>query len=217
MPNGGVRYSAQFGCQICEHEGSAMHMLSIEMGASRVSNPLEFSLQQQLLESKQITTKLFRITVDNCIHYRAFLDYENLVWLDHCNGFEVGDQLHSRKTSVVMLRIVYHFSTFLSTKNPATGTLPAVGSCSDKVRGKRSRQWQVTTGRVNLVGSPLTFAIELCKMGETSRGVDCYEKWTEREIHLFSLTINHKVLGLNTAGVAGGNAEGGAEGEALLS
>ena len=39
----------------------------------------------------------------------------------------------------------------------------------------------------------------------------------EREIHLFSLIINYKVLGLNTAGVAGGNAEGGAEGEALLS
>ena len=34
-----------------------------------------------------------------------------------------------------------------------------------------------------------------------------------REIHLFSLIINYKVLGLNTAGVA----EGGAEGEALLS
>ena len=38
----------------------------------------------------------------------------------------------------------------------------------------------------------------------------------EREIHLFSLIINYKVLGLNTAGVAGGNAEGEAEGGALL-
>ena len=56
-----------------------MHILSVEWESSRVRNPIDFSTQHQLLESRFITEKLFRTTYDNALHYRSFLDYENLV------------------------------------------------------------------------------------------------------------------------------------------
>ena len=119
------------------------------------------------------------LTYDNAIHYRSFLDYENIVWLQHNSGMDVGDQLHSRHTSVVMLDVVYRsdrqeYRIFLTTISPATGRLPQVGIAADKVSSKRMKQWQCNAARVNLQGSPSTFCTELRKMGKTALGIDCF-------------------------------------------
>jgi hypothetical protein len=79
LGNGGVRYNRRLTNQLWQHEQSDMHMLSVECESSRARNPLEFSIQHQLLESRLITEKLFRITYDNALHYRSFLEFENLV------------------------------------------------------------------------------------------------------------------------------------------
>ena len=73
-----------------------MHRLALELEEERACDPLEFSLQQQQLQAKQNTENLFKLTYDNAIHYRSFLDYESIVWLQHNNGMDVGDQLHSQ-------------------------------------------------------------------------------------------------------------------------
>ena len=93
---------------------------------------------------------------------------------------EVGDQLHSRKTSAVMLDVVYRsdrqeYRQFLTTPTAATGRLPQVGVAADKVSSKRMKQWQCNAARVNVCGSPSTFCSELRKMGLTATGKDCYE------------------------------------------
>ena len=56
-----------------------MHILTIELDEERDRDPLEYSSPQQQLEARVVTTNLFRTTYDNALHYRAFLDYENLV------------------------------------------------------------------------------------------------------------------------------------------
>ena len=159
LGNGGVKYNFRFTNQVWQHEQSEMHLLSMEWDLSRQRNPLEFSLQQQLLDSRIITENLFRTVYDNATHYRSFLDYENLIWLAHCCGSEVGDQLHSRNTAASMLGVIYHtdritIKTFISTPSAATGRLPQVGVAADKVSDKRFKQWQCNALRVNLVGSP---------------------------------------------------------------
>jgi len=161
-----------------------MHLLSMEWDLSRQRNPLEFSLQQQLLDSRIITKNLFRTVYDNATHYRSFLDYENLIWLAHCCGSEVGDQLHSRNTAASMLGVIYRtdrvtIKTFISTPSAATGRLPQVDVAADKVSDKRFKQWQCNALRVNLVGSPWTFCSELKKMGLTAKGVDCHKNMVE--------------------------------------
>ena len=95
MANGGVKYADRFSNKALKHEESNMHELAIELEAERALNPLEFSLQHQLHESRVITAKLFRTTLDNAIHFCAFLDFESLVcchsllytvhtWCDPC-------------------------------------------------------------------------------------------------------------------------------------
>jgi hypothetical protein len=79
LRNGGVKYRNRFCQQVRKHEESDMHILAIELDEERDCEPLEYSLQQQQLEARDITANLFRTTYDNALHYRAFLDYENLV------------------------------------------------------------------------------------------------------------------------------------------
>lgn len=180
LGNHGIRYGARFAETVCKHEDSDMHILSTELEEERSLDPLYFSLQCQLAQSRTITTKLFRTVYDNCLHYRSFLDYENLVHLQHCNDGDIGDQLHSRMTAALMLQVVYRkdrmiYKDHFTTINPATGRLPIVGVAADKVSDKRFKQWQCNAGRSNLHGSPFTFCTELRKMGTTAKGVDCYE------------------------------------------
>lgn len=177
--NRGIRYGARFTISVCEHEDSDMHTLSMKLEEERSLNPLHFSLQCQLAQSRTITAKLFRTVYDNCLHYRSFLDYENLVHLQHLNDGDLGDQLHSRMTAALMLQVVYRkdrmiYRVHFTTINPATGRLPIVGVAADKVSDKRFKQWQCNAGRSNLHGSPFTFCTELRKMGTTAKGIDCY-------------------------------------------
>ena len=79
LGNGGIPYNRRWRNQLWQHEQSEMHILSVEWESSRVRKPIEFNIQYQLLESRLITEKLFRTTYDNALHYRSFLDYENLV------------------------------------------------------------------------------------------------------------------------------------------
>jgi hypothetical protein len=95
LSNGGVRYTYNFSSAVNEHGQSKMHAQSGEHEQDRMRKPLEFSLHVQLLESREITLKLFRTVLDNALHYRSFLDYENLVtflllfllWRNHMISF----------------------------------------------------------------------------------------------------------------------------------
>ena len=178
--NGGFKYSSRLSVEVCKHETSEMHGIALELEDERSHDPLHFSLQHQLAESRSITAKLFRTVYDNTLHFRAFLDYENIVHLQHHNDFEVGDQLHSRNTAPTMLRVIYHtdrsaFIHHFTTIDPATGRLPLVGVAADKVSDKRMKQWQCNAGRSRCKGSPFTFCSELLKMGTTAKGVDCFK------------------------------------------
>lgn len=128
LSKGGIKFNARFSVQVCKHEDSDMHILAIELEEERVSDPLQFSLQQQLLKSRTITGRLMKTAYDNALHYRSFLDYENIVWLQHNNDLNVGDQLHQRQSSSAMIGTIYRtdrktWIRFLSTPNKATGRL----------------------------------------------------------------------------------------------
>jgi hypothetical protein len=121
-----------------------MHILAMELEEERASDLLRFSLQQQLLESRTVTARLFRTAYDNALHYRSFLDYENMVWLQHNNDVDVGDQLHQRSTSSLMISTIYKtdrqtWIASLSTPSKATGGLAHVGTAADTVFDKRMR------------------------------------------------------------------------------
>ena len=71
-----------------------MHRDCLEYEAQRARDPLKHAFKVQEQESKEITCNLFKLTLDNALHYRAFLDYENLVHLtDQCDG-QVGQRGH---------------------------------------------------------------------------------------------------------------------------
>jgi hypothetical protein len=130
-----------------------MHEFCVEAEAERVCNPLLFGFDQQMRASREITAKLFRTSLDNAIHYRAFLDYENLVVLQHLNGAEIGEHLHSRNTSTKMCEIMHEsfrsqYTTKLKTVVPAFNALPHIGIAADKVSDKLFKQWQITTGGI---------------------------------------------------------------------
>ena len=144
LSKGGVKYSARFAVQVCKHEDSDMHILAMELEEERASDLLRFSLQQQLLESRTVTARLFRMAYDNVLHCRSFLDYENIVWLQHNNDVDVGDQLHQRSTSSLMISTIYKtdrqtWIASLSTPSKATGGLAHVGTAADTVFDKRMR------------------------------------------------------------------------------
>ena len=80
MANGGVKCADRFSNKALKHEESDMREPAIKLEAERALNPLEFSLRHQLHESRVITAKLFRTTLDNAIHFRAYLDSESLVY-----------------------------------------------------------------------------------------------------------------------------------------
>ena len=77
--NGAVKYDSDFSRKVCKHETSHMHDLALELDGERVCDPLEYSLQHQLQEGRSVTEKLFRTVYSNTLHYRVFLDYENVV------------------------------------------------------------------------------------------------------------------------------------------
>jgi hypothetical protein len=83
--NGGVICNSQLSRKICGHEVGEMHGLCVELDAERACAPLQYGFDVQLEMSRVITEKLFRTTLDNCLHYRSFLDYENLIELQHLN------------------------------------------------------------------------------------------------------------------------------------
>ena len=66
LRNGGVRYNCRFSKQVCKHEVSDMHILSLELELERKRNPLEFSLQQQLYESRVINYEIVPHDLRQC-------------------------------------------------------------------------------------------------------------------------------------------------------
>ena len=53
--NGGFKYSSRLSVEVCKHETSEMHGIALELEDERSHNPLHFSLQHQLAESRSIT------------------------------------------------------------------------------------------------------------------------------------------------------------------
>ena len=180
--NGGVKYCSRFSRLLWSHENECeMHKVCVEMEAMSLQQPLVFAFETQFAEAKEATAKLFKITLDNALRYRAFLDYENVVYLAHSCGAEIGEQLHGRKVSTAMADMMYRTFRqqgyeYISTPKPATRALPYVGRASDKVSDCKYTQWIVVTGRIRVGGTPVTFLQELRKMGLTATGQDCYDQ-----------------------------------------
>lgn len=181
--NGGLIYESRgrFQRKAWKHDQSSLHELCMEDFHESAACPIETALVAQSEHSKAVTENLFKLTLDNARKYRAFLDYESLVKVVHECGGDVGDWLHSRETSRAMTlhlqdHFVEQFNAFTSSIDPATGKLRHCGCASDKVSDATFVQWQLSCGRMRKGGSPFTFVMSMRKMGETSKGVDCYRE-----------------------------------------
>ena len=181
--NGGVEYKSKrkFQKQVLGHERSLSHQTCVDLSSDSAACPIQAAIAAQHEQGKMATENLMKITLDNAHKYRAFLDYESLVALvDDCGG-EVGDWLHSRETSKQMAGTMYdgffeQFIAYVTEIDAATGHRRHVGSAADKVSDKIFKQWQISCGRMNKVGTPFVFIISMRKMGETAKGVDCFRE-----------------------------------------
>ena len=111
--------------------------------------------------------------LDSLKHYRSFLEHENLCFLQTQNDTNLGDRLHGRKTAATMLETIYAYqreqtASFLSTPNEHTCRLPYVGIAADKVCDQKFASWEIVNGRVNYLGTPVSFIMELCAITSDS-------------------------------------------------
>ena len=124
-----------------------------------------------------MTARVFRIVLDSLKHYRSFLEHENLCFLVDQSGVDIGDRLHGRKTSASMLETIYAVQReqtirFVTTPNKHTRCLPYVGIAADKVCDKQFASWEIVNGRVNLLGTPVSFIMELRAVTSESADAD---------------------------------------------
>ena len=132
--NGGVdpanyRLGKPFTHQVCIHEGSEMHLLAVGFQKDRAAMSLATTFGRYKSHAEAVTETLMRTAIDGVVNYRAFNDFENLVYLQHLNGVDVGDWQHGRQAAAAMLGIAAEewqeqMQSFLSTPLTSTGHLP---------------------------------------------------------------------------------------------
>ena len=179
--NGGVEVGSLFSQVLFNHETSQMHADSAEMEEARQENIMCRAVDTRWQEILVTTERLMRTAIQGVKKYRAFLDYESIVHLQHSNGVELRDQQHGRQAAAEMLAVFYEdelkqMNEFLSSPNEFTGELPHVGEAADKVCDTQFGQWQVVNGRVNFRGRPVTFLMDLIKMLIDATGASCWDE-----------------------------------------
>ena len=182
--NGGVdpaqhRWGKPFPAQVHRHGESEMHQLAVDFDKARASMPLVASFSQQALHAENVTVTLLRTAIDGVVNYRAFNDFENLVYLQHLNGLDVGDWQHGRQAAAAMLGCAeaewrQQMKLYLSTPLQSTGRVPYLGIAADKVSDNYNGSWQPICGRCNHKGKPVSFLLELYKMTKDCTGNSCW-------------------------------------------
>ena len=89
----------------------------------------------------------------------------------------MGDRLHGRKSAASALETIYAVQRdqtrpFLTTPNVYTKRRPYLGIAADKVCEKQFASWEVVNGRVNYMGTPVSFALELRAIESESANAD---------------------------------------------
>ena len=80
-----------------------MHKLAQDFEKDSASMSPATSFGQHAAYAEAVTERLMRTAIDGVVNYRAFNDYENLVYLQDLNGIEVGDWQHGRQAAAAML------------------------------------------------------------------------------------------------------------------
>jgi len=172
-----VNADSPFRKQVQNHEDSDMHKVAVQFEAA--SDTIDTALGKYNSHSEAVTVTLMRTAIDCVVHYRAFNDYENVVYLHYLNGLDVGDWQHGRQAAAAMLGCCQaeweeQMGKFLSTESVATGHRPYLGIAADKVSDSRFSSWQPVCGRVNYLGIPISFLMDLYKMTVDCTGNSCW-------------------------------------------
>ena len=111
-------------------------------------------------KARQIMENLFKAMQHMVKRHDAYLAYEELLFLVHETGGDVGDREHSRKTAVEMVRLAakvgrMQVKKFFTTTNPLTDHKPYMGGSADKTTDVVGTQTQPLFSCVNFLGTPL--------------------------------------------------------------
>ena len=169
--------SRRFAQQVCEHEGTKFHERCWALEEDREAAPLLHAFHHADKEVREVTCRIFRTVLDSLSHYRSFLEHENICFLQHENGLDIGDRLHGRKSAATALETIYtvqreQMSTFLTTPNAYTKRRPYVGTAADKVSDKQFASWEIVNGRANFLGTPVSFIMEMRAITSESADAD---------------------------------------------
>lgn len=122
--------SAQFDC----HESSTMHKQSVELD----QNQQDLWKLQQKSPAFNTTQNFVRIIYQLSKMHMSDASYENICYLFHVLGVDIGNQQHSRSASRAMKLTISNGmkkkeTDFFQSVNPATGDRPTVGYSDDEV------------------------------------------------------------------------------------
>ena len=102
-----MEVGSQFSQVLFNRETSQMHANSAKMEEARQENIMCRAMDTRWQEILVNTERLMRTAIQGVKRYRAFLDYESIVHLQHSNGVELGDQQHGRQAAAEMLAVFY--------------------------------------------------------------------------------------------------------------
>jgi hypothetical protein len=114
---------------------------------------------------------------DHSLTWTASLLPQNICFLQHENGLDIGDRLHGRQSASTALETIYtvqreQMTAFLTTPNVYTKRRPYIGEAADKVSDKQFASWEPVNGRVNYLGTPVSFIMEMRAMTSESADAD---------------------------------------------
>ena len=152
--------------KVGEHLDSPMHAACVLAKATAAeSAQAQLKINKSSAEEAKLEhdtmERVFRTAMHCAKHKRAFLEFENLVFLQDMNGCVLGQREHSRITAATMIGIaaqvgIEQIRMFLTTPNPCmNGHLPHVTWKADKICDVTMRQFECANIRVNWQGTPV--------------------------------------------------------------
>ena len=163
QPNSTLRNSSLPARKACtQHDGSKLHELSLEVKEGKQQQAIKASASAMEQLEKEAMANLMRVAMHISKHKKAFLEYENLLFLSdlQARGAEIGQREHSRITAATMIDVttqvgVQCIKNFLNTTNPLMNHKPHVTWKADKVSDVKGKQFEIVNVYVNFQGSPL--------------------------------------------------------------
>ena len=158
--------------KVGEHLDSAMHAACVSAKESAAATAqAQCSLKKPSADEAKLERdtmkRVFRTALHCAKHKRAFLEFENLVFLQDMNGCVLGQREHSRITAATMIGIatqvgIEQIRLFLTTPNPCmNGHLAHLTWKADKICDATMRQFECVNIRVNWRGTPLQIHLEM--------------------------------------------------------